>query len=101
MATEIGAIRPMAPALRAYAGNSAGAAGARGSEFGSMVQDAARGTLQALRRSESTGARGVAGSADVQEVVQAATAAELSVQAMTQLRDKAVTAYMDVLRMSI
>lgn len=99
MATEIGAIRPMAPALRAYAGSAPAAS--RGSEFGSMVQDAARGTLQALRRSEATGARGVAGTADVQEVVQAATAAELSVQAMTQLRDKAVTAYMDVLRMSI
>jgi flagellar hook-basal body complex protein FliE len=37
----------------------------------------------------------------VQEVVQAATAAELTVQTVTQLRDKAVSAYMDVLRMSV
>ena len=46
-------------------------------------------------------ARGVAGTADVQEVVQAATAAELTVQTMTQLRDKVVGAYTDVLRMAV
>ncbi|MFC7556803.1 flagellar hook-basal body complex protein FliE [Pseudoroseomonas wenyumeiae] len=48
-----------------------------------------------------TSARGVAGTADVQEVVQAATAAETTVQTMTQLRDKVVGAYTDVLRMAV
>jgi flagellar hook-basal body complex protein FliE len=99
MAMDIAAIRPTASALRAY--GSQGASPARGSDFGSLVSAAARGTLQSLRQSESIGARAVAGSADVQEVVQAATAAELTVQTVTQLRDKAVSAYMDVLRMSV
>ena len=66
-----------------------------------MIADAAQASLQTLRRSEVVAARGVAGTADVQEVVQAATAAELTVQAVTQLRDKAVGAYMDVLRMAV
>lgn len=99
MAMDIGAIRPTAPAMRAYASQASTQAG--GSDFGNLVSAAARGTLQTLRQSESVGARAVAGSADVQEVVQAATAAELTVQTVTQLRDKAVSAYMDVLRMAV
>lgn len=99
MSLEIGAIRPMGPATRAYAGQAT--ARAQGSDFGAMVREAAEGSLQTLRRSEAVGARGVAGTADVQEVVQAATAAELTVQTVTQLRDKAVSAYMDVLRMAV
>lgn len=66
-----------------------------------MVGDAARASLQTLRQAELASARGVAGTADVQEVVQAAANAELTVQTMTQLRDKIVTAYMDVLRMAV
>ena len=66
-----------------------------------MVQDAARASLQTLRSAEMTAARGVAGTADIQEVVQAAASAELTVQTLTQLRDKVVGAYMDVLRMAV
>ena len=99
MSAEIGAIRPMGPATRAYGGLAT--ARAQGSDFGAMVREAAESSLQTLRRSEAVGARAVAGAADVQEVVQAATAAELTVQTVTQLRDKAVSAYMDVMRMAI
>jgi flagellar hook-basal body complex protein FliE len=66
-----------------------------------MVGDAARASLASLRNAEVTAARGVAGTADVQEVVQAAANAELTVQTMTQIRDKVVSAYMDVLRMAV
>ena len=66
-----------------------------------MVGDAARSSLATLRTAEATAARGVAGTADVQEVVQAAAAAELTVQTLTQLRDKVVGAYTDVLRMAV
>ncbi|WP_043339984.1 flagellar hook-basal body complex protein FliE [Belnapia moabensis] len=96
MALEIAAIAPVTTAVRAY-----GAVAAQASSFGGMIADAAQASLQTLRRSETVAARGVAGTADVQEVVQAATAAELTVQAVTQLRDKAVGAYMDVLRMAV
>ena len=96
MIADITAIQPLAPAMRAY-----GSAAASGADFGAMVGDAAHASLQVLRRSEVVSARGVAGTADVQEVVQAATAAELTVQAVTQLRDKAVSAYMDILHMAV
>lgn len=104
MTAETGAIRPVMPALRAYGGQAAGAAAsaaAPGGDFAGMVGDAVRGSLQTLRRTEATGARAMTGGVDVQAVVQAATAAELTVQAVTQLRDKAVSAYMDVLRMAV
>ncbi len=96
MSSPIPAIAPVSAALRAYGANAGPAA-----DFGSMVGAAARSSLATLRNAEVTSARGVAGTADVQEVVQAATAAELTVQTMTQLRDKVVGAYTDVLRMAV
>ena len=96
MPQPLPAIPPVSAALRAYGTTATPAA-----DFGTMVGDAARASLQTLRQAEHTAARGVAGSADVQEVVQAAASAELTVQTMTQLRDKVVGAYMDVLRMAV
>jgi flagellar hook-basal body complex protein FliE len=99
MTANITAIQPIASAVRAYGASAANAAG--GTDFGAMLSDAARSSMQTLRRSEVVSARAAAGTADVQELVQAATAAELTVQAVTQFRDKAVSAYMDVLRMAV
>jgi flagellar hook-basal body complex protein FliE len=96
MSNAIPAIAPVSAALRAY-----GAAATPAADFGSMVGDAARSSLATLRRAELVSARGVAGTADVQDVVQAATSAELTVQTMTQLRDKVIGAYTDVLRMAV
>jgi len=96
MSSPIPAIAPVSAAMRAY-----GATAAPAADFGAMVGQAARSSLATLRNAEVTSARGVAGTADVQEVVQAATAAELTVQTMTQLRDKVVGAYTDVLRMAV
>ncbi|HWX51599.1 MAG TPA: flagellar hook-basal body complex protein FliE [Roseomonas sp.] len=96
MTAPLTAISPLSAAVRAY-----GASAAPGADFGTMVGDAARASLATLRNAEVTAARGVAGTADVQEVVQAAANAELTVQTMTQLRDKVVGAYMDVLRMAV
>ncbi|MCI0754791.1 flagellar hook-basal body complex protein FliE [Teichococcus vastitatis] len=96
MTAPLPAIQPVSAAMRAY-----GAAATPAADFGAMVGDAARASLNTLRTAEVTAARGVAGTADVQEVVQAAANAELTVQTMTQLRDKVVSAYMDVLRMAV
>lgn len=96
MPAQLNAIAPVSAAVRAYATTAAPA-----SDFSSLVGDAARASLQSLRQSEMLAARGVAGTADIQEVVQAAANAELTVQTMTQLRDKVVGAYMDILRMAV
>ncbi len=96
MPSQLAAIPPVSAAIRAY-----GATASPAGDFSTMVGDAARASLQTLRQAELTSARGVAGTADVQEVVQAAANAELTVQTMTQLRDKVVSAYMDVLRMAV
>ncbi|MDO9713133.1 flagellar hook-basal body complex protein FliE [Paracraurococcus lichenis] len=96
MTPQTAAIQPVSVAMRAY-----GAQATARSDFGNMVGEATRGALNTLRQSEATSARGVAGTADVQEVVQAAAAAELTVQVVTQLRDRALSAYSDVLRMTV
>lgn len=71
------------------------------SDFGGMVGDAASAALNTLRTSERVTAQGVAGKADVQDVVQAMSNAEVTVQAVVNIRDKIVGAYMDVLRMTV
>ncbi|MCQ4159949.1 flagellar hook-basal body complex protein FliE [Roseomonas sp. GC11] len=96
MPNALAAVPPVSAAVRAY-GTTSTPAG----DFSTMVGDAARASLNTLRQAEVTSARGVAGAADVQEVVQAAASAELTVQTMTQLRDKVLGAYMDVLRMAV
>jgi flagellar hook-basal body complex protein FliE len=98
MPDPIAPLSSVTAAARAYGATSVAPAAA---DFGTMVGNAARASLQTLRQSEAATARGIAGTADVQEVVQAATAAELTVQTVTQLRDKVVGAYMDVLRMAV
>jgi flagellar hook-basal body complex protein FliE len=102
MTDQTASILPVAAARRAYGAQLGAASGAAGgADFGAMVGSAARSALQTLRHSEVVSVRGVAGAADVQEVVQAAAAAELTVQAVTQLRDRALSAYQDVLRMAV
>jgi flagellar hook-basal body complex protein FliE len=72
-----------------------------GGDFGSMVGQAASNALGTLRQAERTTARGIAGRADVQEVVQALGNAEVTMQAVVAIRDKIVGAYNDILHMSV
>src|SRR5262245_15251147 len=69
--------------------------------FSSMVNDAAESALNTLRQAEKTTANGVTGKADVQEVVQALTNAELTMQTVVAVRDKVLSAYNDVMHMTV
>jgi flagellar hook-basal body complex protein FliE len=101
----IASLRHAAAAYGAAALDAPAASGAAGASapggFADMVGQAAQSALNTVRRSESTTAAGVAGRADAQDVVQAVSDAEVTVQAVVAIRDRIVGAYNDVMRMSV
>lgn len=96
------------PAIAAnmYA-NTAKAASAPGVEtektpsFGDIMKNAAVESIQTMRAGETASARAVTGEASLPEVVQAVTAAEVTLQTVVSVRDRLITAYQEILRMPI
>jgi len=87
--------------LGSAAAGTANAAGAGAGDFSSMVGNAAEGALQTMRQAEQTTAAGVAGKADVQQVVEALGDAEVTMQTVVAVRDKVLGAYNDIMRMTV
>lgn len=79
---------------------AAGAADAT-SSFASVLGDLATRTVGTLENAEQLSAQGLQGQADMREVVDAVMSAEQALTAAVAIRDKIVSAYMEVSRMSI
>ena len=95
----VGSIASASQVLSAYSNGQSRAA--PGTDFSSMVGEAAESALQTLRQSEQTTTAGVAGKADVQQVVQALGDAEVTMQTVVAVRDKVLGAYNDIMRMTV
>ena len=54
-----------------------------------------------LRASEAKAVEALSGKANLQDVVEAVTEAELSLQKMTAVRDRVISAYQEIMRMPI
>ena len=74
---------------------------ASSTDFSSMVTEAAASAMQTVQKGEQVAAAGVSGTADVQQVVQALSDAELTMQTVVAVRDKVLGAYNDVMKMTI
>jgi flagellar hook-basal body complex protein FliE len=96
----VGSIASATQVLSAY-GSQASQAASSGTDFSSMVGNAAETALQTLRQSEQITTAGVAGKADVQQVVQALGDAEVTMQTVVAVRDKVMGAYNDIMRMTV
>lgn len=94
-------IIPPAQVASAYAGGTAQPVTVSGDDFTSLVGSAAESALQSLRTAETTTAQGVAGRTDVQSVVQALSNAEVTMQTVVTVRDKILSAYNDIMHMTI
>ena len=81
-------------------GTAAGAADAAGS-FASVMADLATRTVGTLEHAEQLSAQGIQGQADTREVVDAVMSAEQALTAAVAIRDKIVSAYMEISRMAI
>ena len=74
---------------------------AQGTSFASMIGEAATRTVDNLQQAEQLSARALQGDADMRSVVDAVMSAEQSLQAAVAIRDKIVTAYLEISRMAI
>ena len=72
-----------------------------GASFGSVLEQAARGAIGDLKAGEKLSAKAVVGKADMNDVVTALTNADMTLQTVTAVRDKVVTAYQQILQMPI
>ncbi|OAB58010.1 flagellar hook-basal body protein FliE [Leptolyngbya valderiana BDU 20041] len=72
-----------------------------GQDFASLVRSAAQGVQERLQAGETATLKSAAGQADINDVVVAVSKAEMTLQTVVTLRDRAVQAYQDILRMPI
>ena len=72
-----------------------------GPSFSDVLAEVSSGALGALKQGEAAAISGITGKSSVQEVVQAVLLAEQSLQTAIAIRDKIITAYLEVSRMQI
>ncbi|PZO81792.1 MAG: flagellar hook-basal body complex protein FliE [Mesorhizobium amorphae] len=98
----VGALSPSTLSPLSTQGTGAGASvgGAR-SSFAATLADLASNTTDTLRNAEAMSTQALQGKADTREVVDAVMGAEQALQTAVAIRDKIVTAYLEVSRMQI
>lgn len=78
-----------------------GSGSSGGGSFASFLKGTARGLVDTLKSGEKMSAQAITGKADITDVVQAVTAAEISLQTVVAVRDRMIAAYQDIMRMPI
>jgi flagellar hook-basal body complex protein FliE len=71
------------------------------SDFGDVLGQMAMDAIGVVKSGEATAIAGVRGQASTQQVVEAVMAAEQTLQTSVAIRDKVVSAYLEISRMSI
>lgn len=72
-----------------------------GPGFSEMLQQLAKDAVDTTHGAEKASLQAVEGKVDLNQVVNAVTAAELTVQTATAVRDRVISAYQEILRMPI
>lgn len=71
------------------------------SSFSSVLDNAIRGAINTGKVAESQTAQALSGKGNMSDVVASVEEAKLTLQTVTTLRDRFVSAYQDVMRMSV
>ena len=74
---------------------------AAGGDFGSLLSSLGGAALDTLKQGEAAALQGMQGTMPVQQVVDQVLTAERTLQAGLAIRDKLVTAFLDISRMQI
>lgn len=74
---------------------------APGKSFADTMGEMGQSAVAALGKAEATAMAGMAGKADPHTIVEALAAAELALETAVSVRDKAVEAYQEILRMPV
>ncbi len=72
-----------------------------GSGFGEVLKNTLEQSVEAAKQSEAVSLKAIAGQADMQDVVLAISNAETALGTMVAVRDKVISAYQEIMRMSI
>ena len=92
-------------AQRIAAATDAGAVPATGSigapSFEQTLADALHTAVDTMRTGETASAQGATGQGDLVGVVNAVTAAELTLETVVAIRDRVIAAYQDIMKMPI
>ena len=83
------------------AGSGASAAGGGATTFAEALGQAASKTVGTLQNAESVAIRALSGDADTRQVVDAVMSAQQALQTAVSIRDKIVSAYLEISRMGI
>jgi len=96
------------PAFAAYGEAAKRAVGNPDSEqtaaepsFGDLLAESIGEAVAANRSSEDISIQAASGQSDLQDVVEAVNAAEISLQTVVAIRDRVISAYQEILRMPI
>lgn len=98
MARNMGNITPSA-AAEVQGGDETSAAG--GGDFMAMVRKAAETSIDTMKAGETASAQAVTGETSLPELVQAVSAAEMTLNTVVAVRDRMITAYQEIMRMPI
>ncbi len=72
-----------------------------GVSFSSFLKDKIGDSIDTMHKGEELSAKAVTDDADITDVVQAVTSAEVTLQTVVAIRDRLVSAYQEILRMPI
>lgn len=83
------------------AGSGPGISGGDGASFGDLIRKAAVDSIDTMHRGEKMSADAVIGKANLTDVVEAVTAAEMTLNTVMAMRDRMLGAYQEIMRMPI
>jgi|HigsolmetaAR202D_1030399.scaffolds.fasta_scaffold53221_2 flagellar hook-basal body complex protein FliE len=97
------ALKAYDAALRDFATDTPAAAPSApsGPSFADMVGEGLQSAVEAGRHAEEMSLKGIAGQAELTDVVTAVSNAEVMLQTVVTVRDRVLQAYQDVMRMPI
>ena len=94
-------------AARAYgaaikqSGTAGGGEQAGGADFGAMLRNAMDGAVKSTQNAETMMTQQASGKAELIDAVTAVSNAETSLQSVIAIRDQVISAYQEIMRMSI
>lgn len=95
----MGSVSATAETVRAA--TTASEAGGNNGAFGEMVRSSLREAVQVQKTAEAVSLKGIAGEADMRDVVLAVSNAENTLNTVVAIRDRVVSAYQEILKMPI
>lgn len=75
--------------------------GSAGDTFGGMLENVVDSAIDSSKTAEEFSSKAIAGEADINDVVMAIANAEMALETVVAVRDKAMSAYQEIMKMSI